>query len=161
MHSRHKQKRRSHLQCWRPAYLLFQSRHLQSLRSGRCSPQPLTASGGSGKGPNRSTMVPSPAASARLPVDRRHRPVPLGDDLGALPASKQVAGHARALLVPRQPLQPLHRNARHPVNSPRALPGDCRRHIRVLAKVRGNEHVRRGSWLGQCRRCTGASRTDR
>ena len=140
MHSRHMQKRRSRLQCWRPAHLLFQSRHLQSLRSGRCSPQPSTASGGSRKGPNRSTMVPSPAASARLPVDRRHRPVPLGDDLGALPASKQVAGHARALLVPRQSLQPLHRNARRPVDSPRALPGDCRRRICVLAKVRGNEH---------------------
>src|SRR5215831_17688894 len=47
MHSRHMQKRRSRLQCWRPAHLLFQSRHSQSLRSGRCSPQPLTASGGS------------------------------------------------------------------------------------------------------------------
>src|SRR5262245_38568645 len=84
-------------------------------------------------------MVPSPAAS-HAPSRSPAPPVPLGDDLAALPASKQVAGHARALLVPRQPLQPLHRNARRPVNSPRALPGDCRRRICVLAEVRGNEH---------------------
>jgi hypothetical protein len=88
MHSRHKQKRRSHLQCWRPAHLLFQPRHLQSLRSGRCSPQPSTASGRSGKGPQPESFndgsEPSGfgTAASRSPAPL----VPLGDDLGALPA---------------------------------------------------------------------------
>ena len=57
MHSRHMQKRRSRLQCWQPAHLLFQSRHSQSLRSGRCSPQPLTASGGSAPCPQGQSLI--------------------------------------------------------------------------------------------------------
>ena len=127
------------MQCWRPAHLLFQSRHLQSLQSGRCSPQPSTASGRSGKEsqPESFNDGCEPSGFGTPPSRSPAPPVRLGDDLGALPASKQVAGRAHALLVPRQPLQPLQRNARCPVNSPR---GDCRRRICVLAKVRGNEH---------------------